>query len=93
MELDAARHATDADASSPEKLLRRKEDKQSVRQAVEALPMELREVVVLRELEGLSYKEISTVAGIPLGTVMSRLARARDRLQQLLGGGHEDSRP
>jgi RNA polymerase sigma-70 factor (ECF subfamily) len=93
MELDEVRHAIDADALSPEKLLLRKEDSQSVRQAVEALPVELREVVVLRELEGLSYKEISTVADIPLGTVMSRLARARDRLQQLLGGGNKESRP
>jgi DNA-directed RNA polymerase specialized sigma24 family protein len=43
-------------------------------------------VIVLRELEGLSYKEIAGVAGIPLGTVMSRLARARERLQQVLAG-------
>jgi RNA polymerase sigma-70 factor (ECF subfamily) len=53
---------------------------------VEGLPLELREVVVLRELEGLSYKEIAGIAGIPLGTVMSRLARARERLHQRLGG-------
>ena len=48
-------------------------------------PLELREVVVLRELEGLSYKEIAAIAEIPLGTVMSRLARARERLRQRLG--------
>ena len=48
--------------------------------------MELREVVVLRELEGLSYKEIAAIAGIPMGTVMSRLARARERLRERLGG-------
>jgi RNA polymerase sigma-70 factor (ECF subfamily) len=47
-------------------------------------PLEFREVIVLRELEGLSYKEIADVAGIPVGTVMSRLARGRDRLQQHL---------
>ena len=51
------------------------------RQALEALPVEAREVIVLRELEGLSYKEIGVIADIPLGTVMSRLARARKRLQ------------
>ena len=63
----------------------REEDEQSVRRAVEDLPAELREVVVLRELEGLSYKEIAAIAGIPMGTVMSRLARARDRLRERLG--------
>ena len=57
---------------------------EAVREAIAALPVDFREVVVLRELEGLSYKEISDVAGIPLGTVMSRLSRARDHLQLLL---------
>jgi RNA polymerase sigma factor (sigma-70 family) len=52
---------------------------------VEELPLELREVIVLRELEGLSYKEIAAISEIPLGTVMSRLARARERLRQRLG--------
>jgi RNA polymerase sigma-70 factor (ECF subfamily) len=57
-----------------------------VRQALEELPVEFREVLVLRELEDLSYKQIADVAEIPLGTVMSRLARARKRLQQGLAG-------
>jgi RNA polymerase sigma-70 factor (ECF subfamily) len=48
------------------------------------LPTEFREAIVLRELEGLSYKEIADVARVPVGTVMSRLARARRQLQQLL---------
>ena len=52
--------------------------------ALGRLPVELREVIVLREIGGLSYKEISNVAGIPAGTVMSRLSRARDRLADLL---------
>jgi RNA polymerase sigma factor (sigma-70 family) len=56
-----------------------------VRQALETLPLAWREVIILRELEGLSYKQIADVAGIKIGTVMSRLARARARLQQLLG--------
>ena len=56
----------------------------SVREAIEALPPEFREVVILREMEGLSYKEIAAVAGVPVGTVMSRLARARARLQERL---------
>ena len=50
--------------------------------ALEALPQEFREALVLRELEGLSYKEIAEVADVPVGTVMSRLARARRQLQQ-----------
>jgi RNA polymerase sigma factor (sigma-70 family) len=79
-------HGVDSDAMDPEKRLFGEEDQQSVRRAVEELPLELREVVVLRELEGLSYKEIAAIAGIPLGTVMSRLARARERLRQRLRG-------
>jgi RNA polymerase sigma-70 factor (ECF subfamily) len=60
-----------------------------LRQAIDALPLEFREVIVLREVEGLSYKEISDVADIPVGTVMSRLARARKRLQVALSVGTE----
>ena len=87
---DEARHG--ADARDPEASLLRKEDQQSVRQAVDELPVELREVVVLRELEGLSYKEIAAIAEIPLGTVMSRLARGRERLHQRLSErGNEES--
>jgi RNA polymerase sigma factor (sigma-70 family) len=54
--------------------------KQLVDRAIKNLPAEFREVVVLRELEELSYREIAAVTGIPLGTVMSRLARARKKL-------------
>jgi len=58
----------------------------SLRQCLEGLPLEFREAIVLRELEELSYKEISETARVPVGTVMSRLARARKRLQQCLQG-------
>jgi RNA polymerase sigma-70 factor (ECF subfamily) len=72
------------DAFDPLLSLVRVEDQQLVRQALEQLPAEFREVIVLRELEGQSYKEIAQIVAIPMGTVMSRLARARERLQQLL---------
>jgi RNA polymerase sigma-70 factor (ECF subfamily) len=55
-----------------------------LRQALTELPLEFREIVVLRELEGFSYKEIAKITNVPLGTVMSRLARARRQLQQRL---------
>jgi RNA polymerase sigma factor (sigma-70 family) len=56
----------------------------SLNHCLEALPLEYREAIVLRELEELSYKEISEIAHVPVGTVMSRLARARKRLQRCL---------
>jgi RNA polymerase sigma-70 factor (ECF subfamily) len=68
----------------PEALLLQKADAQMLRQAVEELPLEFREVLVLRELEEMSYKQIAVMADLPIGTVMSRLARARKRLQQIL---------
>jgi len=55
-----------------------------VRECIATLPREYREVLVLRELEELSYKEIGTIVDVPVGTVMSRLARGRDLLQQRL---------
>jgi RNA polymerase sigma-70 factor (ECF subfamily) len=58
----------------------------SLNDCLEALPLEFREVIILRELEELSYKEIADIARVPVGTVMSRLARARKRLQQCLAG-------
>ena len=59
-------------------------DAQLVRQALEELPIEFREVLIMREMEDLSYKQISTIADLPIGTVMSRLARGRKRLRELL---------
>ncbi len=69
---------------TPEDVLLERADRLRLREALEALPLAWREVLILRELEGLSYKEIADVAGIKMGTVMSRLARARTRLQQQL---------
>lgn len=71
---------------SPETLLVREADAQFLKRALEKLPPEFREIIVMRELEELSYKEIAEVADIPIGTVMSRLARARRRLEQILKG-------
>ena len=55
-----------------------------MRTALEQLPVDFREVIVLREIEGLSYKEIAAVVRVPIGTVMSRLARGRERLAAVL---------
>jgi RNA polymerase sigma-70 factor (ECF subfamily) len=71
-------------AAQPEVQFLRDLDRQMLREALEALPAEFREALVLRELEGFSYKEIADIADVPLGTVMSRLARARRQLQQSL---------
>jgi RNA polymerase sigma-70 factor (ECF subfamily) len=71
-------------ASNPEALLIQHADRALVRSAIAALPLEFREVLVLREIEELSYKEIAAVVEVPLGTVMSRLARARERLHREL---------
>jgi len=71
-------------ALDPEERLLQQHTVALVREALEQLPVDFREVIVLREIEGLSYKEIAAVAGVPIGTVMSRLARARERLQTIL---------
>jgi RNA polymerase sigma-70 factor (ECF subfamily) len=74
-------------APGPEESAAGNEERQRVAGAMAALPAELREVLVLRAVEGLSYAEIASVAGIPAGTVMSRLSRARKRLLDALGTG------
>jgi RNA polymerase sigma-70 factor, ECF subfamily len=71
-------------APLPPVSLDKKATVEAVREAIEALPADFREALVLRELEGLSYKEISEVSGVPIGTVMSRLARARNQLYLML---------
>jgi RNA polymerase sigma-70 factor, ECF subfamily len=72
--------------------LDRARDRQTVRTAIEQLPAEFREAITLRELEGMSYKEIADVAGVPIGTIMSRLARARRQLQLLLTKTYADNK-
>jgi RNA polymerase sigma-70 factor (ECF subfamily) len=89
---DEDKHSTADPGLSPPRLAEQGEYRELLRQALERLPPEYREVIVLRELEGLSYKDIAGIAGIPLGTVMSRLARARERLQQALAG-HSTKEP
>ena len=69
-----------------------KVQKQMINEAIEKLPIEFREVVILRELEELSYKEIASITGIPIGTVMSRLSRARKRLLVCLRGLERNAR-
>jgi RNA polymerase sigma factor (sigma-70 family) len=77
--------ARETDAAAIETSERRR-----IIRAIESLPDEFREIIVLREIEELSYKEISTVVGVPVGTVMSRLARGRKRLAALLGDGVQE---
>ena len=79
-------HSGGIDECNPETLIVRGADVKQLTKALAELPVEYREAIVLRELEGLSYREIADVADIPIGTVMSRLARARKRLQQSLIG-------
>jgi RNA polymerase sigma factor (sigma-70 family) len=78
---DEEMHSEVVASPNPEELLLKNADRQHLQDALEELPVEFREALVLREIEGLSYKEIAEVSGVPVGTVMSRLARARDRLK------------
>ena len=78
-------------ADDPEAWLLRDENQRQVHQALEKLRVEFREIIVLRELEGCSYSEIAGIVNIPLGTVMSRLARARNLLWRYLVQADEES--
>jgi RNA polymerase sigma-70 factor (ECF subfamily) len=83
-EFDEELHGKADETGSPDALLLEKADHELLHQAIAELPVEFREILVLRELEGFSYKEIAEVADMPLGTVMSRLARAREHLRTLV---------
>ncbi len=77
-------HVSGHDSVSPATILERSEDADLIREAMDELPVEFREILALRHQEGLSYKEIADIAQIPPGTVMSRLARARAKLKEYL---------
>jgi RNA polymerase sigma-70 factor (ECF subfamily) len=78
-ELEEDRH--ESATGNPEELLVESAGRKLLRDLLDELPAPYKEIVVLRDLQGLSYKEISSVTELPLGTVMSRLSRARKRLQ------------
>lgn len=86
---DEAAHDPGDESASPVFLAIRQYEQEVVRKAVEELPPEMREVIVLRELEGLSYQQIAAVAEVPIGTVMSRLSRGRQQLQRRLASYSE----
>src|ERR1700736_442892 len=77
-------HTSGYESVSPATVLEHSEDAELIRQAMDELPAEFREILTLRHQEGLSYKEIADIAQIPPGTVMSRLARARGKLRECL---------
>lgn len=77
--------------ADPETLMIRAQDSRIVNAALTQLPVEFREVLILRELEALSYREIAAITDLPLGTVMSRIARARRKLATLLLGQRQPS--
>jgi len=82
--LDSEADEIEDTAPLPPVTLAKKATVEAVREAIAELPVDFREVLVLRELEGLSYKEISEVCAVPIGTVMSRLARGRHQLYLIL---------
>lgn len=81
---DEEQHSGSRPQSDPETLLLQTDDATSIARAMSSLPDRFHQLLVLRELEGLSYRELADVTGIPIGTVMSRLARAREALRGAL---------
>jgi RNA polymerase sigma factor (sigma-70 family) len=86
VEFDEQMHSSADDTPNAESVLLNQSALGSLNDCLEALPVEFRETIILRELEELSYKEIADIVRVPVGTVMSRLARGRKRLQQCLAG-------
>jgi len=85
-EFDETLCPADSRALNPEESVLQNDSDALVRTALEMLPSNFREVLILRELEGMSYREIGDITGMPAGTVMSSLSRARGRLRQILAG-------
>jgi RNA polymerase sigma-70 factor (ECF subfamily) len=83
-EFDEMVHTTDKDEPDAERVLLQSVESRLLREALEELPVNFREVLVLRELEGMSYKEIAMMMEVPIGTVMSGLARGRVQLRERL---------
>src|ERR1700683_2711710 len=83
-EFDENSLAPGCQAPNPEELLLQNDSGHLLHKALENLPASLREVLILRELQGMSYREIADIPGVPLGTIMSSLSRARGRLRQAL---------
>jgi RNA polymerase sigma-70 factor (ECF subfamily) len=83
---DEERHDSKQPASDPETLLLEADEATSIASALSSLPGHFHQLLVLREFEGLSYRELADVIGIPIGTVMSRLSRAREALRRALAG-------
>jgi RNA polymerase sigma-70 factor, ECF subfamily len=83
-EFDETVHGDSRTLEDPGEEMLRGALREALDQAIDGLPVEFREVVILRDVQGLSYAEIAEVVGIPVGTVMSRLSRARQRLQRAL---------
>jgi len=89
---DEEHHSDVQSHSDPETLLLRTTDASQVERAINSLPDRFRELLILRELEGLSYRELADVMDIPIGTVMSGLSRARDALRGVLVNESKPSR-
>lgn len=86
---DAA--ATQYADNNPEALLIKKDSQRQLQRALETVSVEFREVMVMRELEDLTYKQIAGIVGIPIGTVMSRLGRGRKQLAEILASTNRDA--
>ena len=84
VEFDETIHTAETGRADAETVLLQSVESRMLREALEELPVNFREILVLRELEGMSYKDIADVMGVPIGTVMSGLARGRTQLRECL---------